>query len=359
MPGYIIHLTEAKRIFDRLKQQSEGDKRYSNEWLQEFSYGALLPDSAVRTGKTRSHFWNVEQSPCIVMTPRVDWFLNEYQVSVDTPLLLGYLAHLDLDLRFWKEYMRQAVQFQKKDGERAEDIREVASVLVRRTGKSLPLEAFFSPEYLYGDYGRLNKHLIKKYHLQIPEYNTRYQKMVKEVNNEDMEKILCDLNRYLEEEGKERTSLEILSEDSIESFIEETARKFVQKILLEKGCFNDVQQRAFDVFHTEASEENLWKLIVAFQGYTFRTATGLPFQYKVKIGKKGNLNKELVIDRRENSKTLSWSSIRLAFENASKIEEVVSRPKALGDIRGISYIYPMLWRFGVIKVPEKISEKMK
>ena len=34
------------------------------------------------------------------------------------------------------------------------------------------------------------------------------------------------------------------------------------------------------------------------------------------------------------------------------------RPKALGDIRGISYIYPILWRLGLIRVPEKFEEKM-
>ena len=122
---------------------------------------------------------------------------------------------------------------------------------------------------------------------------------------------------------------------------------------------SDIQQQSLSLFHEECSEENLWQVVIAFQDYPFRTATGLPFQYKLKVGKRGGWNKELVIDRRENSKTLAWSSIRLAFQNACKITGEVKRPKALGDIRGISYIYPMLWKFGVIEVPEKIREKMR
>ena len=106
------------------------------------------------------------------------------------------------------------------------------------------------------------------------------------------------------------------------------------------------------------SEENLWQSVIAFQDYPFKTATGLPFRYKLKIGKNGEYNRELLIDRREKSKSLTWSSVVLAFENSKGISEEVKKPKALGDIRGVSYIYPILWRFGLIRVPEAIEKKM-
>ena len=106
------------------------------------------------------------------------------------------------------------------------------------------------------------------------------------------------------------------------------------------------------------SEENLWQSIIAFQNYPFKTATGLPFRYKLKVGKNGEYNRELLIDRREKSKSLAWSSVVLAFENSKRISEEVKKPKALGDIRGVSYIYPILWRFGLIRVPEAIEKKM-
>ena len=82
------------------------------------------------------------------------------------------------------------------------------------------------------------------------------------------------------------------------------------------------------------SEENLWQAVIAFQDYPFKTATGLPFRYKLKVGKNGEYNRELLIDRREKSKSLAWSSVVLAFENSKRISEEVKKPKALGDIRG-------------------------
>ena len=87
-----------------------------------------------------------------------------------------------------------------------------------------------------------------------------------------------------------------------------------------------------------ASEKN------SCPAFSFKTATGLPFRYKLKVGKNGEYNRELLIDRREKSKSLAWSSVVLAFENSKRISEEVKKPKALGDIRGVSYIYPILWR---------------
>lgn len=102
----------------------------------------------------------------------------------------------------------------------------------------------------------------------------------------------------------------------------------------------------------------LRKLLITADVFTFKTATGLPFRYKLKVGKNGEYNRELLIDRREKSKSLAWSSVVLAFENSKRISEEVKKPKALGDIRGVSYIYPILWRFGLIRVPEAIEKKM-
>ena len=73
----------------------------------------------------------------------------------------------------------------------------------------------------------------------------------------------------------------------------------------------------------------------------------------------GEYTKELWIDRREKSKSLAWSSVLLALQNIKKVGEVVDRPKALGDIRGVTYIYGMFYRFGLIDVPDEVKEKMK
>lgn len=101
----------------------------------------------------------------------------------------------------------------------------------------------------------------------------------------------------------------------------------------------------------EQSEEALWAAVIAFQGYKFRTYSGLVFSYSLKKGRGDTYTKELFIDRRENSKSLAWSSVLLAFHNIPSIGSVVDRPKALGDIRGVTYIYAMFYRFGLIDAP--------
>lgn len=80
---------------------------------------------------------------------------------------------------------------------------------------------------------------------------------------------------------------------------------------------------------------------------------------KNELIRNGQYTKELWIDRRENSKSLAWSSVLLALNNIKEVGAVVDRPKALGDIRGVTYIYGMLYRFGLIDMPDKVNGKMK
>ena len=124
------------------------------------------------------------------------------------------------------------------------------------------------------------------------------------------------------------------------------------------GAERQRHYRAVDALRKDPCEVNLWKCVVAFRGYKFKTLSGLPFTYKLKKGREDEFTKELWIDRREGSKSLAWSSVLLAYHNIGEIGEVVGRPKALGDIRGVSYIYGMFYRFGLIDVPDKVKEKM-
>ena len=124
------------------------------------------------------------------------------------------------------------------------------------------------------------------------------------------------------------------------------------------GAERQRHYRAVAALKKNPCEENLWKCVVAFRGYKFKTMSSLPFTYTLKKGRGDEFTKELWIDRREDSKSLAWSSVMLAYHNIGKIGEVVDRPKALGDIRGVSYIYGLFYRFGLIDVPDKAKEKM-
>lgn len=82
-----------------------------------------------------------------------------------------------------------------------------------------------------------------------------------------------------------------------------------------------LREQALRTLRDACTEENFWNCIVAFQGYPFLTSSGLPFTYTLKMGRRGAYTKELFIDRREHSKSLSWSSVRLAFHEACKRED--------------------------------------
>ena len=89
--------------------------------------------------------------------------------------------------------------------------------------------------------------------------------------------------------------------------------------------------------------DDLWKCVELFEGYGFSTAKGLKFRYAVK-------GREVFVDRKESSKSITRSMVELAYKNGvelMKTEGTVTGPKKLGTF-GASYLYPMFIRFGVI-----------
>ena len=124
------------------------------------------------------------------------------------------------------------------------------------------------------------------------------------------------------------------------------------------GAERQRRYRAMKRWRDDPTEENFWRVVVSYAGVGFKTYSGLPFAYEVRKGRNSEYTKELWIDRRENSKSLAWSSVLLALQNIKKVGGVVDRPKALGDIRGVTYIYGMFYRFGLIDVPDDTKEKM-
>lgn len=140
--------------------------------------------------------------------------------------------------------------------------------------------------------------------------------------------------------------------------VERNLRMVSQKIF-SVGEERQQRHKAVRKLRNEPTEEHLWEVVLLYSGVNFKTYSGLLFSYEIKKGRNGEYTKELWIDRRENSKSLTWSSVLLAMRNVKKVGAVVERPKALGDIRGVTYIYGMFYRFGLIDVPDKVKEKMK
>ena len=97
--------------------------------------------------------------------------------------------------------------------------------------------------------------------------------------------------------------------------------------------------------------ECLWKAVLAFEGYSFRTfgrgkTPGVKFSYQVKRSRGGQPDGEIKVNRKE--KAITRASIELAYRRAIEMSGVVTEPKKLG-VFGASYLYPILVRFGVTK----------
>ena len=78
MPGYVIHLVEAKIVCDVLKKNSKTKRKIITQGQEEFFYGSILPDAGGKAQKQCSHFWNKAESNQIIMTPDINRFLDKY-----------------------------------------------------------------------------------------------------------------------------------------------------------------------------------------------------------------------------------------------------------------------------------------
>ena len=118
-------------------------------------------------------------------------------------------------------------------------------------------------------------------------------------------------------------------------------------------------------------ETILWDAVVAYQNQPLRTLSGLEFSYTVKHKKNGEYSGELLVSRKETSKTLTRSSVLLAFHKVLEATEVTAEgdeasfqppayrgPKAIGQIFGISYIFSLFLALGLIKTQKEISGKI-
>lgn len=85
-------------------------------------------------------------------------------------------------------------------------------------------------------------------------------------------------------------------------------------------------------------ETILWDAIVKFAGYPFFTMKKLKFTYHVK-------GHEIFVTRKE--KSITRSSVNIAFQKAIDLERNVTGPKKL-ETFGASYLYAIFQRIGVI-----------
>lgn len=153
-------------------------------------------------------------------------------------------------------------------------------------------------------------------------------------------------------------------------------KKTVEK-LQEKIADGEAGEQYNAEIDTAELDKALWQCMIAFQNYPYYTTSGLSFSYIVRRKKNGEYSGELEISRKEESKTLTRSSVLLAFHkvlegirvaegmylddtsSTALIPVEYKGPKAIGQIFGISYVYSLFWKWGLIQVPEKVENKLR
>ena len=85
---------------------------------------------------------------------------------------------------------------------------------------------------------------------------------------------------------------------------------------LHRGIIEGKTQEELDVL--------LWDAVLTYQDQTLHTLSGLEFSYTVKHKKNGEYSGELLVSRKETSKTLTRSSVLLAFHKVLKATEVTA-----------------------------------
>lgn len=124
---------------------------------------------------------------------------------------------------------------------------------------------------------------------------------------------------------------------------------------LHRGIIEGKTQEELDVL--------LWDAVLTYQDQMLYTLSGLEFSYTVKHKKNGEYSGELLVSRKETSKTLTRSSVLLAFHKVLEATEVTSEgdeasfqppayrgPEGNRQIFGISYIFSLFLAFGLIRL---------
>lgn len=226
MPGYIIHLAEAKIIADKL-EKLEPNRKLGPIWREEFYYGTLLPDAVEKQMKGISHFWNKEDVQYVTMVPDLDMFCKKYETKNSNAVYWGYLVHLQLDSLFWKKFMKENIEFIDQNGKHTDLLKKVIGVKLKKHNKIIGIKEFFSEEYLYGDYTKLNEAFIQNYDLVVPSYRNDIDPIIEEANYEGMKVVLDRLKHFISEKRSMDGQTKVIHFEDMNEFLRETAEQFV------------------------------------------------------------------------------------------------------------------------------------
>ncbi len=234
MPGYIMHMSEANLIIDRLCPDADED------WKVQFMAGNLLPDTKKKRAKVTSHFWNPDTLEDMAIAPDLDLFLERYEDQLKNPVVLGYYAHLFLDERFVHDYWLDMVAFYDDAGVPQTKKENITKAEIKKNGLRIDRDTFFSGEYYYGDYSKLNNFFVEEYDVDLEKnYWEIPDCPIGEVNKEDLAVVLKELRWIMGRcDRSKEDDIRVFSKERLCQFLERTAETFAQEIR-ERGLLDE------------------------------------------------------------------------------------------------------------------------
>lgn len=227
MPGSIIHLAIAEKVYKAVKRIND-----DNDYYKKFIIGNILPDILTEKDKYESHCWDMDMYKRMAREPIMSIFYDKNNITnikdmFDNPILLGYFCHLSSDLIFMKEYWEKYFVFYDDKMNLTKLIGEAMYVKVTYSNRLYSRFEFLSEKQYYGDYDIIRKYIKDKYNVKnisvehreilesLDKYSIDFDKFDRYVldSNTDEEQETCRvldiklIDNYIERTIKELTNI--------------------------------------------------------------------------------------------------------------------------------------------------------
>ena len=225
MPGYILHLTAAKMLLDYIPEASLlcRDQKEKNK----FYAGCLLPDTV--KVKEASHFRDSRFKEEMIEYPDLFMFRQKYGHLLKENSVLGYYFHLYVDRRFYKEYLPSIMEFLDEEGNKVTKRAQVHSVFLKRQKRTVLKKDFYTDDFYYGDYTKMNTYLVEKYDLPVTLDLPIENPGIEEVDYNDLKNVLEELKSYLEVPLEEVRHLSVFDVEDVLFFLKKITLEFILK----------------------------------------------------------------------------------------------------------------------------------
>lgn len=224
MPGFVIHLSIAKEIIKLIEHNNS--VQWNSREKEEFYIGNILPD--IKKSKKLSHYWGGKQMKYILRIPDLDKFLKCNGPKLMNKQVLGYYCHLIVDKIFYEDFLPEVVCFMDKYKIPTNSLKTAKHAYLCKKDMSILYEDFWTAQYYYGDFDKLNPVLRKKYGVNTDELIRETDNSELNMNKGQYLHLRNELKKYL---NKSRTGdLKVFQQDAVELFIDETANKIFEKL---------------------------------------------------------------------------------------------------------------------------------